>query len=190
MPKQPSRTPPTHDELAELARTHLYYEVAMLISGATEEHRRTRERSDLMCLDRAHPARTHRTAFFESVLLHARVLDDFLTKPPGYNPDDVWAGDFFTDSQKWIPPEPGPLAGTPSVFPGEAVKVSINKQLTHFSLRRLKQTHFYVDQIAFAVIIAMGRFANDERNRCYSELEGVRNLIAGAALPGMQPGGS
>lgn len=192
MPKQPNqkRTTPTQGELAELAESHLYYEIAMLISGVTEEYRRTHEHRGIMKLDRAHPARAQRTAFFESTLLHARVLDDFLTQPPGRYPDDVWAGDYFTNSNDWTPPKDGPLARTPSVFPGEEVKVSINKQLAHFSLRRLQQTPFYLPEIANAVLADMNKFARNERNCCYTELEGVRNLIAGVAVRGVQSGDS
>lgn len=170
-----ARIGPTTEELAQLASVHLYYEVAMLRGANAEHKQRRRDRPDMMELDRADPTRIGCMAFFESALLHARVLNDFLTLPPeGHREDDVWAGDYI---KNWKPPTPGPLKRTVSVAKGRGVKEMINKQLAHLSLKRLHQTPFYVSEITRAVVEDMTRFANDTNNVCYAELEGVRNLL-------------
>ena len=66
-----------------------------------------------------------------------------------------------------------------SVAPGRGVKETINKQLAHFSIKRLQQTKFYIGKITDALIHDISTFANDTDNVCYSELEleGIRALL-------------
>jgi hypothetical protein len=100
---------------------------------------------------------------------------DFLTVERGRNSEDVWAGDYVPN---WQPPNPGPLARVPAVTPhGLPVRDSINKQLAHFSLTRLQQTKFYLDRIVDAIIHDMKDFAENAKNVCYQELQGVRDLL-------------
>ena len=166
LPAAPSRA-----ELAEMAQTHLFYEVAMLRGARTEEARR--RSPDPRPLERDNPKRIACMAFFESALIHARVLNDFLTVPPSH-PDDVWAGHYFDN---WSAPDPAPLTRSVSVDPALTVKATINKQLAHLSLARLQQTPFYMGQITKAVLDDMRVFAEDEANSCYQELAGVRTLL-------------
>ncbi|OBA70604.1 hypothetical protein A5641_12195 [Mycobacterium sp. 1554424.7] len=170
-----ARTAPTKAQLDELAEIHLYYEVAMLRGGRAEQDRHRDQRHDLMSLDRADPARVATMAFFEAALMHARVLNDFLTVPPSErNRDDVWAGDYVTN---WRPPNPGPLERVPPVISGQPVRDSINKQLAHFSLLRLQQTKFYVGLVADEVTRDMKDFAENPNNVCHQSLQGVRDLL-------------
>jgi hypothetical protein len=113
-------------------------------------------------------------AFFEAAVMHARVLNDFLTVTPNRYPDDTWAGDYI---KNWKAPSPSPLKRAVSVAPGRGVKETINKQLAHFSIKRLQQTAFYIGKITAPVIHDMSTFANDTDNVCYSELEGIRALL-------------
>jgi hypothetical protein len=83
-----------------LAEKDIYYEVAMLRGGRAEQDMRRAETPDMMQLDRSDPTRVACMAFFETVLLHARVLNDFLTVAPAANPDDVWAGDYVPNGSR------------------------------------------------------------------------------------------
>jgi hypothetical protein len=160
-----------------MAKIHLHYEVAMLRGGLAEQNLRREKYPDIRSAkyDRANPRRIACMAFFEAALMHARVLNDFLALRPNRNPDDVWAGDYI---ENWQPPNPGPLArGQLAAFPGRPVKVLINKQLAHFSIKRLEQRTFGMQQIVGEVVCDMRRFANDTSNVCYAELKGVRALL-------------
>jgi hypothetical protein len=154
---------------------HLYYEVAMLLSAKAEHRALRKSVPNFKQLDRADPDRTRVATFFETTLLHCRVLDEFLTDDPASNyPDNVWAGDYLDD---WEAPDPGPLKRSISVKPGSDVKTTINKQLAHFSLRRLDQATFYVDHIAEEVIKDMRTFATravDQHLAGVSRLLGIR----------------
>jgi hypothetical protein len=92
-----------------------------------------------MELDRADPKRTACMAFFESALLHARVLHEFLAEPPKRE-DDVWAGHYVPG---WTPCNggKGPL-GRVGAGRGRDVRASIHKQLAHMSSERLKQVKY------------------------------------------------
>ncbi|KQH78060.1 hypothetical protein AO501_20100 [Mycobacterium gordonae] len=172
-----ARITPTTAQLAELANTHLYYEVAMLRGALAEQDKRRAETPHIRDLDRDDPIRIACMAFFEAALIHARVLDDFLTLPPpnsGRNADDIWAGDYVPN---WQPPNPSPLDRANPVVPGQKVRDSINKQLAHFSVLRLQQTAFYVGRITAEVLHDLKLFAEDTNNVCYQELQGVRDLI-------------
>jgi len=170
-------------DLAQLAEKDLYYEVAML-SGAAAEHRQRRSAyPGLMGLDRDNPKRVATMAYFELVLMHARVLHDFLTvKPSGL--DDVRVGHYIPN---WQPPNPGPLDRVPRVSSRLTLKRSINKQLAHFSDERLKQQKFHVDLVATEVLADMQTFANDTTNQCYTELKGIRTLLSRATVPTEYP---
>jgi hypothetical protein len=171
-----ARTPPARAELVALAEKHIYYEVAMLRGGRAEQNRRRAERPDLMRLDRSDPTRIACMAFFEAVLLHARVLSDFLTVAPADHVDDIWAGDYVPN---WQPPSPSPLARVRGVTPSDRpLRDSINKQLAHFSLTRLQQHKFYIDHVADEVLRDISTFADDPTNVCHSELRGVRVLLS------------
>ena len=113
------------------------------------------------------------TAFFETTLLHARVLNDFLTLEPTVRdkPDDIWAGDYLP---AWQPPATAPLDRVPSVLKGRPVRDSINKQLAHFSLERVTHTKFWFSTVVDEVLADMKTFAEDNSNVCYAELAGVR----------------
>lgn len=76
-----------------------------------------------MDVERADPRRIARTAFFETVLLHARVLHDFLAGPPV--DDDVWAGHYIE-------------AGNPSSRSTEICES--NQQAAHALRRRAPAT--------------------------------------------------
>lgn len=172
-----ARTAPSKAELAELATTHLYYEVAMLRGSGAEHRRRRIERPDIEGLNRAAPERVSCMAFFEAALMHARVLNDFLTARPNTKryPEDVWAGDYITN---WKAPNPGPLKRSEAIGSNRAIKDAIDKQLAHLSIRRVRgQRRFDIDGIVDAFVHDMSVFANDLDNRCYAELEGVRHLL-------------
>jgi hypothetical protein len=171
------RTPPTKKQLAEMARIHLYYEVAMLRGGLAEQNLRRKKYPNIRSAryDRADPRRIACMAFFEAALMHARVLNDFLAVRPNRYEDDVWAGDYI---ENWQAPNPGPLARGQIAFHGRPVKGLINKQLAHFSLNRLNQSGFGMQEIVGEVVRDMRTFANDTSNICYAQLEGVRGLLS------------
>lgn len=171
-----TRKAPTADQLAKLAEKDLYYEVAMLLGAKQQLAQVGSKVKDFDALDRADPRRVERSVAFESTLLHCRVLDEFLTKPPrqsGSYSDSVWAGDYVAG---WQPPNPGPLVRAVSLTPGQDVKVTINKQLTHFSLARLNQAKFYVDHIAEEVANDMRKFVALAISR-HPSLSGVQMLL-------------
>ncbi|GAB7141754.1 hypothetical protein LRC484719_03390 [Mycobacterium riyadhense] len=124
--------------------------------------------------DRADPIRIACMVNFEAVLLHARILNDFLTVEPRY-PDDAWAGDFIVN---WQPPNPSPLKRIRPLL-----REQINKQLAHFSLKRVGHKGFPMDQIVNEVMRDMGTFANDTTNVCHAELAGVRTLLTRSPWP-------
>jgi hypothetical protein len=101
---------------------HLEHEVAQFL-GALAEFTAVDGRG-VLDLDPADPVRIRRTAFFEIVLLHARLLDDFLGTEPTKR-DDFWARHFIDDWEAT-----SPLDGLPPPSPGGlTVRQCINKQL-------------------------------------------------------------
>jgi hypothetical protein len=175
-----ARVPPTRAELTSLAEIHLYYEVAMLRGADTENRNRRARCTNIEQLDRDDSDRIACMAFFESTLLHARVLNDFLTFDPATKGwDDVWAGDYVPG---WVPPTTAPLDRVPSVLPnGRPVRDSINKQLAHFSVERLNQEKFWFPTLVNEVFADLRTFANDMNNVCHAELAGVRDLLSRTA---------
>lgn len=171
-----TRTPPTPEQLAALAEKDLYYEVAMLL-GVLRQYKICRgDVPDFYALDRAHPYRVECSALFESALLHCRVLDEFLTEKPresGPYADSVWAGDYFAE---WRPREPGPLVRAVSVSEGQNVKTTLNKQLTHFSVKRLDQAKFVIDHIIDEVAKDMRDFASAAVGQ-HPALSGICGLL-------------
>lgn len=102
---------------------HLEHEVAQFL-GAVAQF------TGVLQMRRDDPARIKRTAFFEVVLLHARLLDEFLGTEPTH-PDDLWTGSFTTNWTK-----ASPLDTVAPVSPGgRSVRTSINNQLAHPSGR-------------------------------------------------------
>lgn len=146
------------------------------VAGLQREHRRHRDAlPNFEKLDRADPKRVGCIAYFETTLLHARVLDEFLTvKPRGKFEDNVWAGDYI---DTWKAPAPGPLARSVSVKKGQDVRTTINKQLAHLSLYRLDQAPFYVDHIADEVVKDMRVFTSRAIVE-HASLAGVHRLLA------------
>ena len=131
---------------------------------------------DLEQWDRADPERVACMSFFEAALMHARLLNDFLTARPGKRfPDDVWAGDYITG---WTAPDPGPLQRAQCFGSNRAIKDAIDKQLAHLSIRRVRgQEDIDVAVIVDAIVQDMKTFAKDETNVCYEDLNGVRELL-------------
>jgi hypothetical protein len=172
--------PLSNSDLAELAETHLYYEVAMLRGAVAEHAKRRNEYSGLMTLDRSDPKRLATMAYFEIVLMHSRVLNDFLTVTPSSGSDDVWAGHYVAN---WQAPSPAPLDRVAHVTPGRTVKQSINKQLAHFSDERLRQRTFQIATTAQEVLDDIATFATHPSNVCFAELKGVRSLLARTLWP-------
>lgn len=167
------RTPPTQAELAALAENHLHYEVAMLRGSIAEYSQRYNANLNITTLPRNDAGRIACMAFFEVVLLHSRILDEFLVGPP--RQDDVVAADYIPN---WVPPAPRPLDRVQQVAASAlVVRSSINKQLAHFSLERLQQSRFYVEQVANEVLHDIAVFANDTANTCHAELQAVRDLL-------------
>ncbi|MDF3338201.1 hypothetical protein P3H80_12260 [Mycolicibacterium septicum] len=169
----PTRTPPSDDQRREMIE-HLEYEVAMLRGGLLEFVAKNAATPNVMALDRTHVTRIRRTAYFEVVLLHARLLDEFLTKKPTRD-DDLWAGDFFTPGA-WAPAD-GPLDRVASISgTGLTVRQTIHKQLAHISTARLSQSKFYIQPCVNAVVVGMSAFANDRGNRNYADLNRMREM--------------
>jgi hypothetical protein len=139
------------DESKRRMIEHLEHEVAQFL-GALAEFTALDE-PGVLELDRADPVRIRRTAFFEIVLLHARLLDDFLgTKPT--KPDDFWAKHFIDDWEAT-----SPLNGLPLPSPGGlTVRECINKQLAHLTTARLSQQDFPIRDLADAIIGGMRDF--------------------------------
>ena len=130
---------------------HLEHEVAQFRSALVEFTEL--DQPDVLQLDRDDPVRIRRTAFFEVVLLHARLLDEFLGTEPTH-PDDFWAGSFTTNWTK-----ASPLDTVAPVSPGgPSVRESINKQLAHMTTARLSQEEFPIRSIANAVIGGLHHF--------------------------------
>jgi hypothetical protein len=108
-------------------------------------------------LKRDDPVLIRRTAFFEVVLLHARILDEFLfrTKTKKPRADDFWAGDFISG---WNPVD-GPLDRVQPISPsGLTVRESINKQLFHMTKARLQQSDFRLRDLADEILGGMRNF--------------------------------
>jgi hypothetical protein len=139
---------------------HLHYEVSMLRGGLAEFQ--ARDVDGVMDRDRADPRRIARTAFFETVLLHARVLHDFLAGPPV--DDDVWAGHYVED---WEPLKPL----------DRELRKAINKQLMHFSGKRLQQRRFPMAAIADTIRDGVRAFVQHDDNKNRADLDGVRELL-------------
>ena len=100
--------------------THLEHEVAQFL-GALAEFTAVDGRG-VLDLDRADTVRIRRTAFFEIVLLHARLLDDFLGTEPT-KPDDFWARHFIDDWEAT-----SPLDGLPPPSPGGLTVRPVHQQ--------------------------------------------------------------
>jgi hypothetical protein len=130
---------------------HLEHEVAQFL-GALAEFTALDE-PGVLDLDRADPVRIRRTAFFEIVLLHARLLDDFLGMEPKCA-DDFWAGHFIDDWEVT-----SPIDGLPAPLPGGlSVRKCINKQLAHLTTARLSQQDFPIRDMADAIIAGLRDF--------------------------------
>jgi hypothetical protein len=157
-----AKQPPSQADRGALV-THLYYEVAMLRGGMAEL--KARNFPGVMKLDRADPMRIARTSFLETALLHARVLHDFLTEAK-YD-DDVWAGHYIA---RWQPT--APLDRIRS-----GLKQAINKQLAHFSGKRLQQQRFPMDAIEREVLADVRKFIDHPANAHQADLIAVRNLL-------------
>lgn len=166
----------TPDQLEEIATKHLPYEVAMLI-GANKQHREWQAKTprlDTLALD--DPQRVTCTMWFEGVLIHARVLHEFLTIGDRKRSDDVWAGDFLAD---WNAPNPGPLNRAISASPDLDVKKTIDKQLAHMTIRRINKVGFVVSHIAAAVVEDM-RLFTDQAVPTHPSLAAVQKLLSRA----------
>jgi len=159
----------TKDDLLRIAETDLYYEVAML-RGGLAGHEQAWELKPLQ-YGQDHPIRIAWAVNFEAALLHARVLNDFLTGDPRSRRyrDDVFAGDFIPN---WQPPTPGPLCRI-----GPEVKRNIDKQLAHLSSKRVTREDLNAHRIVTEVLSDMRTFAFDPRNVCYDALRGVRDIL-------------
>lgn len=136
---------PMDDLMKRRMIEHLEHEVAQFL-GALAEFTALDE-PGVLDLDRADPVRIRRTAFFETVLLHVRLLDDFLGTEPQRR-DDFWAGHFIDDWET-----SSPLSGLPPPTPGGlSVRECINKQLAHLTTARLSQQDFPIRDMADAII--------------------------------------
>jgi hypothetical protein len=137
---------------------HLEHEVAMFCGALAEFTER--DVPDVRKLKRDDPVRIRRTAFLEVVLLHARLLDEFLgTRPKPTHPDDFWAGNFISGTPGWNPIRP--LDGVaPSSPTGLSVRDSINKQLAHMTTERLQQADFRLRDLADEILRGMRDFVH------------------------------
>lgn len=155
---------------------HLEYEVSMLRGALVEYHARDWH-GIRGSLDRADPERIARTSFFEVLLLHARVLNEFLSgTDDDKRDDDLWAGDYFNTGD-WNP-VCQPLNWVGSVAAGLTVAETINKQLAHLSTTRIQQWRFHLERVEREVVAGMREFANDTKNLNYSNMERLRELLA------------
>jgi hypothetical protein len=149
---------------------HLEHEVVMFF-GALAEFT-DNDLAGVLALDRDDPIRIRRTAFFEVVLLHARLLDEFLSQEPK-RPDDFWAGDFV----------PGwhltsPLAQVaPLTRGGPSVRDSINKQLAHLTLTQLQRQDFRLRDLTNAIIAGLRKFVEHRHIAGAPEFEQLHEWV-------------
>lgn len=159
---------------------HLEHEVSMLRGGHAEFLRHNQP--DYKKFDRADTVRVVRTSFFEVTLLHARLLDEFLTWGKGKSGDDIWAGDYIPDWDGSI----GPLDKVPSLSKQSlTVRATLNKQLAHVSTARALQASFYVDVVVREVVDRMRDFAVAPTNLNHSGFARLRELVGPAWPPPM-----
>ena len=100
-----------------------------------------------------------RNALLESLLIHARVLQEFLTAAKGKHPDDVLAVQFVPDWEANL-----------QVVVGDLV-VRMHKQLAHLSLARERKQSWPIIQIADDILEEMGRFSRAALDHGYDLLQ-------------------
>lgn len=105
-----------------------------------------------------------RNAFLESLLIHARVLQEFLTAKPGRHNDDALATHFVP---AW--------SANLRVVTGHLV-TRMHKQLAHLSLERENKELWPVVQIADDVLSELRRFLTEARAHGYLLSEVEREL--------------
>lgn len=160
---------PTDDELRELA-PHIYYE-ALMLDGAVSEFYRLNS-GGIETLPRSDRRRIARTTFLEAILLHARILDDFLRygRTDGKD-DDVFAAHYIP---AWTPASP--LDGLATTN-GVSVRSAMNKHLAHLTTDRLTPTRYNLPSIAQPVLAALAIFARDQTNTQYHQFDELRELL-------------
>lgn len=124
------------DELIAFAAEHISYEVEMAANGAA------------MWRDaRAYLSRVVSSSLTVAVLVHLRLLDDFLSRTKRHR-DDVLAVDYLDN---WQPPDPSPLATTQD-------RDAVNGQVAHLALRRETGRLWNLADLAKAVLTECQRF--------------------------------
>jgi len=135
----------TADELSAFASEHISYEVEMAANGAA------------MWRDaRTYLSRVASSSLTVAVLVHLRLLDDFLARTSP-TVDDVLAVHYLDN---WQPPAPSPLT-----VMGD--RHAVNGQVAHLALRRETSRLWNLADMAKAVLMECQRFFNqleDEAN--------------------------
>lgn len=121
--------------LAAFARRHISYEIGMAATGTQLLHQPPGLHGEAL-----------KNVLLESVLVHLRLLDDFVGRATRAHKDDVLAVDYL---ETWDPAEVGPL--------GE-FRRPINTQVAHLSIAREAGRLWNVLALTHSVLGECGRF--------------------------------
>jgi len=123
--------------LAAFAERHIAYEVGMTATGTLLLHQPPGVYGEAL-----------KNAILESVLIHLRLLDEFVGRQPQHA-EDVAATDYLAT---WIPVDGGPLMG---------YRALINWQVAHVSIRREAGRLWNVLELATEVLTECQRFFDE-----------------------------
>ncbi|PVY32288.1 hypothetical protein C7458_10231 [Williamsia muralis] len=154
---------------------HLEYEVIML--RATKRDYQTLPNTG--SLPYADPRRVHRNALFESFLVHARLLDEFLNKTPESGvDDDVWASHYVAG---WV--GRSPLHEIRFDDWAYSTRQAVNKNLMHLSSVRLQEPQpWLLLRIESGLRAHLQAFVAHPDNRFRAHLDGLHRLLEGQTL--------
>lgn len=122
------------DQLRTLAEEHIAYELEMLVWTAMTLYRDSAGNSaSVLTL-----SQNARNAVLESLLVHARILDDFLMNRAGPRGDDVCAKHFAPwDERAELPAETIKKERVTWTFMPGPSREQANKRVAHFTQKRL-----------------------------------------------------